>query len=74
MCNSELLYGHFALKSFRLGWLAPYLRSRNIILEACLFWFLGEMTGNRSKNIFFQNWLLVNEVFGVCKLCLTYVW
>ena len=31
------LYGHFAPKSFRHGYLAPYFRTRNIIFEACLF-------------------------------------
>ena len=33
--------GHFASKSFRPGYFAPYLRTRKIIFEACLFWFMA---------------------------------
>ena len=38
------LYGHFAPKSFRHSYLAPYFRTRNIIFEACLFWFIAYRT------------------------------
>ena len=38
------LCGHFARESFRHGYLATYFRTRNIIFEACLFWFIAYMT------------------------------
>ena len=44
------LYSYVAFRSFRPGYLASYFRTRNIIFEASLFWFMAQ----KMRNITFE--------------------
>ena len=49
-----------ALRSFRPCYLAPYFRTRNVIIAACLFWFVAW----RTRNITFEAHQMTREKGG----------